>query len=307
MAVFATGGIQNLPRNIADGIVAKTRADSVVASLSGQTPQRFGNTDIITFNNIPKAEFVGEGAQKSSTTGDFGFVTAKPKKAQVTMRFNQEVKWADEDYQLGILSTLGDAGAQALSDALDLGLLYRINPLTGTATTFDNYLNQATKRVEITTATATATTADAPIQSAVGLVTAASYPVTGMALAPSFGWTLASTTYSDGRQKYPELGFGTNITSFRGIQTATSPTVSGMNSDGSGTDNKVKAIVGDWNRGVIWGVQRNLPLTLIEYGDPDGQGDLQRQNQIALRLEIVYGWYVFTDRFAVVEDQTTNV
>src|SRR3954466_10862118 len=111
MAVFATGGIQNLPRNIADGIVAKSRAPSVVASLSGQTPQRFGNTDIITFNNIPKAEFVGEGAQKSSTTGDFGYVTATPKKAQVTMRFNQEVKWADEDYQLGILATLGDAGA----------------------------------------------------------------------------------------------------------------------------------------------------------------------------------------------------
>ena len=29
--------------------------------------------------------------------------------------------------------------------------------------------------------------------------------------------------------------------------------------------------------------------------------DLRRNNQIALRLEIVYAWYVFTDRFAVVE------
>lgn len=305
MAVFATGGIQNLPRNIADGIVAKSRAASVVASLSGQTPQRFGSTDIITFNNIPKAEFVGEGAQKSSTTGDFGYVTATPKKAQVTMRFNQEVKWADEDYQLGILATLGDAGATALSDALDLGLLYRINPLTGSATTFTNYLNQATKRVEITTATST--TPDLVVESAVGLVTAASYPVTGMAIAPSYGWTLSQARYSDGRKKFPELGFGTNITAFEGIPAAVSPTVAGMNSDGSGTDNKVKAILGDWNRGVVWGVQRNIPLTVIEYGDPDGQGDLQRQNQIALRLEIVYGWYVFTDRFAVVEDQTTNV
>lgn len=305
MAVFATGGIQNLPRNIADGIVAKSRSESVVARLSGQTPQRFGNTDIITFNNIPKAEFVGEGAQKSSTTGDFGFVIATPKKAQVTMRFNQEVQWADEDYQLGVLQTLGDAGASALSDALDLGLLYRINPLTGTATTFPNYLNQATKRVEITTATLP--TPDASVQTAVGLVTAASYPVTGIAMAPTFGWTLAAATYSDGRQKYPELGFGTNIDSFRGIPVASSPTVAGQNSDASGTDNKVKAIVGDWTRGVVWGVQRNLPLTVIRFGDPDGQGDLQRQNQIALRLEIVYGWYVFTDRFAVIEDQTANV
>jgi hypothetical protein len=28
---------------------------------------------------------------------------------------------------------------------------------------------------------------------------------------------------------------------------------------------------------------------MIEYGDPDGLGDLQRQNQIALRAEVVYG------------------
>lgn len=64
---------------------------------------------------------------------------------------------------------------------------------------------------------------------------------------------------------------------------------------------KVGAIVGDWKNGIYWGVQRNLPLETITYGDPDGQGDLRRNNQIALRLEIVYAWYVFTDRFAVVE------
>ena len=28
-------------------------------------------------------------------------MTAKPHKAQVTMRFNEEVQWADEDYQVG--------------------------------------------------------------------------------------------------------------------------------------------------------------------------------------------------------------
>jgi hypothetical protein len=37
-------------------------------------------------------------------------------------------------------------------------------------------------------------------------------------------------------------------------------------------------------------VQRQIPVTTIEYGDPDGQGDLKRNNQIALRAEVVYGW-----------------
>ena len=65
-------------------------------------------------------------------------------------------------------------------------------------------------------------------------------------------------------------------------------------------DTGVRAIVGDFTSGIRWGVQRNLPLELITYGDPDGQGDLKRKNQIAIRLEIVYGWYVFADRFATV-------
>ena len=67
-------------------------------------------------------------------------------------------------------------------------------------------------------------------------------------------------------------------------------------------DTKVRAIIGDFQNGIRWGVQRELPVEIIRYGDPDGQGDLKRHNQIALRLEIVYGWYVFTDRFVVIED-----
>src|SRR5690625_7747727 len=121
-----------MPRNIADGMVKDSRTTATVAALSGREPQRFGEVEYITFNDFPKAEFVEEGADKASTTGAFGSVTAKPRKAQVTMRFNQEVQWADEDYQLGLLRELGDAGSVALSRALDLGLYYRINPLTGT-------------------------------------------------------------------------------------------------------------------------------------------------------------------------------
>ena len=29
---------------------------------------------------------------------------------------------------------------------------------------------------------------------------------------------------------------------------------------------------------------------MIRYGDPDGNGDLQRNNQVAFRAEVVYGW-----------------
>ena len=44
-----------------------------------------------------------------------------------------------------------------------------------------------------------------------------------------------------------------------------------------------------------------MPLEIIRFGDPDGQGDLKRRNQIALRLEILYAWYVFPDKFATIK------
>ena len=304
MAVFGTNEAKVLlPRNIADGMITEARTQSTVAALSGREPQRFGETEYIIFNDFPKAEFVAEGAQKSSTTGGYTSVKSAPKKAQVTMRFNEEVQWASEDYQLSILSDLAGAGQVALARALDLGLYHRINPLTGTEiATWDNYLNATTKRVEIGTAEA-----DADIRAAVGLLLQAtpSWGVNGIAIDPKFAWNLSNlqTKNADGSpsgtQRYPNLGFGTNITNFLGVNTAQGNTVSGTP---EAADTKVRAIAGDFQNGIRWGVQRELPVELIRFGDPDGQGDLKRNNQIALRLELVYGWYVFTDRFAVVED-----
>lgn len=288
MAVFGTSGIKSLPRNIADNLVRKTQTGSTVAALSGRAPQRFGNTDIITFDTLPRAEFVNEGANKASTSGGFNVVTAVPHKAHVTMRFNQEVMWADTDYQLGILSTLSDAGGEALARALDLGLYWRINPLTGAATTWTNYLGQTGHTGEITA------DPDLDLESAVGAITALQYNVNGIAMDPSFAWTLATARYTDGRKKFPELGFGTAISNFGGINASVSNTVSAQP---EAADNGVRAIVGDFRSGIYWGIQKQMPVELIEFGDPTGEGDLKRQNQIALRLEIVYGWYVFTDRF----------
>ena len=304
MAVFSTTDAKVLlPRNVADGMIQESRTLSTVAKLSNQEPQRFGETEYITFNEFPKAEFVEEGAQKASTKGGFGSVKSKPHKAQVTMRFNEEVQWADEDFQLNVLTQLAGAGKTALARALDLGLYHRINPLTGaTITGWDNYVTATTKRVEIATADA-----DADLRSAVGLLLnqPTSWGVNGVAIDPKFAWALANlqTKNADGSpsgvQRYPNLGFGTDITSILGINAAQGNTVSGTP---EATDTKVRAIVGDFQNGIRWGIQRELPVELIRYGDPDGQGDLKRQNQIALRLELVYGWYVFADRFAVIED-----
>lgn len=307
MAVFGTGQAAPLmPREIADGMVKKTLSTSTIAKLSTQEPMRFGKTDIITFNDLPRAQFVEENGDKESTSGSFGSVTAAPHKAQVTMRFSQEVQWADDEHQLGVLRTLASAGADALSRALDLGVFHRINPLNGQAiTTWTNYINATTKRVELGKG---GSDPDADFRAAAGLIINdldTGVQVTGAALDPKFTWALANLMVKDGAgvtstPRYPQLGLGADVSFFMGVPVAVGSTVSGLP---EAADTKVRAIVGDFTGGIRWGIQKELPVELITYGDPDGQGDLKRKNQIALRLEIVYGWYAFVDRFAVVAEK----
>jgi HK97 family phage major capsid protein len=305
MAVLATSGI-TLPKNIAAGMFKKAQQGSAIAVLSDSEPQQFGEVTYMTLTGRPKAELVAEGANKADTNGTFGTKIATPHKFQVTMRFNEEVQWADEAYQLAVLQTLADEGGLALARALDLGGFHGINPLAGTVAASivaGDRIATTTNSVEITTATLT--TPDLVIEQAAGLVIADGYIPNGVAFDPTYAWTIATSRYEDGRKKYPELGFGSNVTAFEGLPAFSSSTVSGVPEASANTN--VKAIVGQWDA-FRWGVQKDIPVELIRYGDPDGLGDLKRKNQIALRAEIVYGWAVMDlDAFATVKDAVTNV
>jgi hypothetical protein len=305
VAVLGTSNI-TLPKNIAAGLFSKATTGSAVTQLSGAEPQQFGEVTHMTLTGRPRAEYVGEGAQKSSTTTTFGTKVVTPHKVQVTQRFNEEVQWADEDYQLGILTTLANEGGLALARALDLGVFHGINPLTGNviaSIVAGDRIASTTNAVELTTGTLG--TPDIVLEQAAGLIISDGYQPNGIAFDPTYAWTIATARYADGRKKYPEFGFGANVGAFEGLNAATSSTVSGTPEASANTN--IKAIVGDWSL-LRWGVQRRVPVELIKYGDPDGQGDLKRQNQIALRLEVVYGWGIMDlDGFAKVTDAVANV
>lgn len=286
-----------LPTQIVDGIVEKSKTGSTIAALSGQEPMRFGDVNIVTFDEDLTAEFVEEGGAKSADDAKPNSVVAVPHKAVVNFRTSDEFKIADEDYQLGILDKFEEKCARALSRALDLGAYYRINPRTGNPITgWPNYLNSTTNRVEISA------NADLDVEAAAGLVIGDGYRPTGMALDPAYAWTLSTARYSDGRKKYPELGFGVDVSSFEGMQASISSTVSGKPKDGDAADTGVRGILGNFQQGIRWGVQRTFPFRMLEYGDPDNTGrDLAGHNEVLFRAEVIFAWYVFVDQFAVIE------
>ena len=299
MAALTTNDV-TLPTQIVDGIVEKTKTAGTIAALSSQEPMRFGNVDIVTFDDDLTAEFVEQSAAKSEDSAAPDKVTAVPHKAVVNFRTSDEFLVADEDYQLGILDKFEQKCARALGRALDLGAYYRLNPRTGTAiTAWTNYLNTTTNRVEI----GASPEADLLLEQAAGLVIGDGYSVTGVALDPSFSWTMATARYADGRKKYPELGFGVDVSSVEGLRASISSTVSGKPVDGSAADNKVRGIVGNYEQGIRWGVQKTFPFRMLEYGDPDNTGrDLAGHNEVLFRAEVIFAWYVFAGQFAVIED-----
>lgn len=299
MAILDTkeGAKAVLPETLLDKMIVKTRSTSTVARLSNKEVMKFGVNKIPVFDVLPKAELLEEGANHNASEARFTSITAVPRKASVTVRLTDEVLHAEEDEQIKALDTVIAAGSVALGRALDFGVYHRINPLTGQPiSSLTEYLNATTKRVEINTAEP-----DVDLEAAVGMLLTGDMPVTGIALDPKFSYALATLKDQDGRRRYPELGFGQKIENFAGINAAVGSTVSGTP---EATDTKVRAIVGDYENALRWGLQREALMEVIRYGDPDGLGDLRRAGKIAIRLEVFYAWGMLKDYFAVIEDKS---
>jgi hypothetical protein len=302
MATLASSAF-SLPNHLASGIWDGVRTTATIPILSGESPQLFGTTQYMKFTAKPKAEFVAEGAAKGQSQPAVTTVNAVPRKAQVTVRYNEEVQWADDDYQLGVLADFSTALQDALSRALDLGVYHGMNPKDGTALSgAPTKVYDTTNSVEVATATASA-----DLLSAAGLVIADGYTPNGIAFNPDFAFKLATEKDADGRLIQPELGLGVGLTTWAGLNAAVSTTVSGTaEGDVTGgiydTNPNIKAFVGDFTA-IKWGVQKDIPVEVIRYGDPDGDGDLKRENAIALRGEVVYGWAIMdVNAFATIKD-----
>ena len=284
MPTFTTAGL-SLPNQIIDPWLGKVIYGSTVATLSGATPMKFGTGQMMTFT-IGEAEYVGEGANKGPTTIVPTTKTVVPFKFHKTVRWTEEVKWADEDYQLQAITQILDLIQPALSRALDYGVFHGINPTGGAP------VAAMTDKLSNTTNAVTIGASDKPyanLDAADKLVLAAGYNPRDFALDPAFASTFGGLRNATSEQRlYPDLSYTTAPAGrLEAHNTSVSSTVGAVGVAAAAT--KVKGFVGDFSA-IRWGIQRAIGLELIEYGDPDGNGDLKRNNQVAFRAEVVYGW-----------------
>lgn len=295
MAALTTEGLGafQIPTTQLGRITERIQNQSVLAALSPERPTLYGNVQAVRMSRKPRAQIVAEGAQKSSDEAAWESVTASPIKFQTTVRMTDEVKWVDEDHRLLIVSDLVDALSESAARAVDLIGIHGINPITGTrAASVTSYLNQTTNRTD-----AGASPTD-EVVAAVGEIMGGAYLPTGLALDSGYAFDLATEQYADGRDRNPGLGFGTGVQNYKGLTAATSSTVSGRP---EADDTLLRALVGDYTQ-VKWGFQRRFPVEVIEYGDPDGLGDLKNNNQIAYRVEgVIYVAIFDLDAFAAVD------
>lgn len=281
-----------LPVEIAKDLVSKVADTSVIQTLSASSPAIFANRASILFTQDPEAEIVGESTQHSSQTVGLKPVDHTIKKLSVTVRFSNEVQWADEDSQLQIVDAIVDKSAAALGRGLDYLVFHALNPATGMAASGLTALTAGATAV-------TATTDPAADLDALADAVDPGYHISGIGLSKAYASSLRKVRVKNtGLRMFPEIPINLNTGVVDGLVAATSNTVSGALAK---TATKVLAVMGDFNL-IKWGIVRDINIETIETGDPDGLGDLKRLGQIAYRAEVVYSYAVIDPKgFAVLK------
>ena len=278
-------------------LISKVQGRSVLAKLSSQTPIPFNGVEQFIFNLEGNAQIVGEGQQKGAGKAIIEPKVIKPLKFVYQARITDEFKYASEEKQLEYLSQFADGFAKKIADAFDIAAIHGLEPKGLTDATFrdtNSFDGLITGNIVIYAEDKFDDNIDAAVQQ----IVAKGGEVTGVAISPVGGQSLAKLKVN-GVVQYPEFRFGQNPDSFYGMKSDVNKnlTVTG------GTAQTDHAIVGDFENRFKWGYAENIPMEIIEYGDPDGAGrDLKAYNEILLRAEAFIGWGILdADAFARVK------
>ncbi|MDT6951840.1 phage major capsid protein [Companilactobacillus alimentarius] len=279
-------------------LIDKVKGRSSLALLSGQKPVQFNGQKEFTFTMDNDIDIVAENGKKTEGGVSLAPVTIVPLKVEYGARVSDEFMYASDEEKIDILRSFNDGYAKKLARGLDLMVFHGINPRTKEASTIigDNSLDKkVTQTVEFNEKDP-----DKNIEDAVKLVQGSDNLITGMAIDSQFSSALAQMRDGNNNRLFPTLAWGANPGSINGLQTDINNTVS------AGSDDY--AILGDFTNMFQWGFSKQIPMDVIQYGDPDNSGkDLKGYNQVYLRSETYLGWGIMDGAsFARVIKPTTE-
>lgn len=291
-----TTATTNFPAPLVADMFNAVQGHSALAKLCASKPIPFAGETVFTFAMGGEVSIVGEGANKPAGDATIGPKTIRPVKMVYQHRVSDEFMNASEEGRLPILQAFADGFAKKMARGLDIAALHGLNPADLTAASF-----RATNSFDgliSNTVTYAAATVDDNINAAVQAVIGGERAVNGIAMSPAAG-TALSAIKVNGVAQYPEFRFGQNPEAFYGMTSDVNDTVAKIATGGKADH----VIVGDFQNAFRWGYAKNIPLEVIEFGDPDGQGDLKRTNEVVLRAEAYIGWGVLdAASFAIVRE-----
>lgn len=288
-----------LPKSVAGAIRTKVKDGSTIAALSPKEGKLFQDEAYLIFDGAAEAEVVAEGAAKGDYDQPLPPVVANRATIQTTTRVSKQLKWADEDDQLEIVSAIQDDQAEAMARAIDYLGYHAVNPMSGTVLSSYTALSAATGVNNVYLGKALSAAGDDDfIDSIDNLAEAVNdgYDINGFALSKKYANALRKIRVDSTKMRlYPEIPLNLKVGSLEGIPAACSGTVNGRLVKNAGTPvtygTDILGIMGDFSL-IRWGFVRDIMAEVIEYGDPDGKGDLKRYNQIAFRTEAVLAWAI---------------
>lgn len=280
MATELSKGTLFDPELVTD-LINKVKGKSSLAKLGTQQPIPFNGMKEFTFTMDSEIDIVAENGKKSHGGVSLDPVTIVPIKFEYGARISDEFMYASEEAKVDILKAFNDGFAKKVAKGLDIAAFHGFNPRTGSASTVvgtNHFDSKVTQTVDYAAATI-----DDNIESAIALIEGSEGEVSGMALSPAARQALAKLKNSANERLYPELAWGGNPGTINGLTVDINKTVSNGNVD--------EAIVGDFENMFKWGYAKEIPMEIIEYGDPDNSGkDLKGYNQVYIRAEVYLGW-----------------
>ena len=275
------------------------KGHSTLAKLSAQEPVPFNGTKEFVFSMDKDVDIVAEAGAKSNGGASVTPVTIIPIKIEYGARVSDEFLYASEEEAINMLTAWTDGFAKKAARGLDIMAMHGLNPRTKAASLIIGE-NSFDTNEDIAVIEYDSTDIEGNMEDAVAAL-GDDYDVTGWAFAKDFAAELGKLKVS-GIPQYPEFRLGGKPDSFNGVAADVNGTVSVV---ATGETTADKLIVGDFVNAFKWGVAKNIPLEVIEYGNPDNDsvaGDLKGHNQVYLRSEMYIGWAIMdASAFAVVQ------